>query len=79
MGVKLYTKVQKYWSCHKFWNRRITKYVGNYINGAALAEEGEGKFLTYRENLGEWFFKHLNELKELGDPENVRIVFWFDN
>ena len=63
----------------EFWNRRITKYVGNYINGAALAEEGEGKFLTYRENLGEWFFKHLNELKELGDPENVRIVFWFDN
>lgn len=62
-----------------FWNRRITKTEGNYSNGAALAEEGEGKVLTYRENLGEWFFIHLNELKELGEPENVRIVFWFDN
>ena len=48
-------------------------------NGAALAEEGEGKVLTYRENLEGWFFKHLEELKALGEPENVRIVFWFDN
>lgn len=62
-----------------FWNRRITKVEGNCTNGAALAEEGEGKVLTYRENLGEWFFKHLEELKTLGEPENVRIIFWFDN
>jgi hypothetical protein len=63
----------------KFWNRRVTKTEGNCTNGAALAEEGEGRILTYRENLGEWFFKHLEELKTLGEPENVRIVFWFDN
>lgn len=64
----------------KFWNRRVTKQTSpNSWNGASLAEEGEGKVLTYRENLGEWFFTHLNELKELGEPEDVRIVFWFDN
>ena len=34
---------------------------------------------TYKEMLGEWFFKHLEELKLLGEPESVRIVFWFDN
>lgn len=63
-----------------FWNRRITKQIGpNAFTGAGLAQEGEGKIITYRENLGEWFFKHLEELKELGEPEDVRIVFWFDN
>jgi hypothetical protein len=60
-------------------DRRVTKTKGNYANGAALEEEGEGRILTYRENLGEWFFKHLEELKTLGEPENVRIVFWFNN
>jgi hypothetical protein len=64
----------------KFWNRRVMKQVSdNHWNGAALAEEGEGTILTYRENLGSWFFTHLNDLKALGEPEDVRIVFWFDN
>lgn len=58
-----------------FWNRRVMKNN----NGASLAEEGEGSHVTYRENLGESFFIHLNELKELGNPEDVRVVFWFDN
>lgn len=63
-----------------FWNRRITKQTApNVYNGASLAEEGEGINLTYRENLGEMFFIHLEELKSLGEPEDVRIVFWFDN
>lgn len=64
----------------KFWNRCITKQTSaNCWNGAALAEDGEGEIITYRDNLGEWFFKHLEELKKLGEPENVRIVFWFDS
>lgn len=63
-----------------FWNRRVTKQTGpNSWSGAALAEEGEGTHVTYRENLGEHFFLHLEELKTLGDPDDVRIVFWFDN
>lgn len=64
----------------KFENWRVTKQTSpNCWDGASLAEEGEGKILTYREKLGGWFFTHLNELKELGEPEDVRIVFWFDN
>ncbi len=34
---------------------------------------------TYRECAGEYFFKILEDMKKLGDQENVRIVFWFDN
>jgi hypothetical protein len=64
----------------EFWNRRVTKQLStNSWTGAGLAEEGEGKIISYRENLGEFFFVHLEELKALGEPENVRIVFWFDN
>ena len=63
-----------------FWNRRVTKQIApNVWNDSSLAEEGEGKIITYSENLGDWFFIHLEELKMLGDPEDVRIVFWFDN
>ncbi len=68
-----------------FWNRRITRITyredGSVAgsNGACLAEEGEGEIVSYRKNLGDWFFVHLEELKQIGEPENVRIVFWFDN
>ena len=34
---------------------------------------------TYREYLMEGYFEELEILKTLGEPENVRIVFWFDN
>lgn len=68
----------------KFWDRRITRTTtlpngAIYSNGAALAEEGEGETITYREHLGEGFFKDIEVLKTLGSPEDVRIVFWFDN
>lgn len=61
-----------------FWNRRVTKQTSpNSWNGASLAEEGEGEIVSYRDNLGEGFFKELEELKTLGEPENVRVVFYF--
>lgn len=64
----------------KFWNRRVTKQTApNCFNGASLAEEGEGETVSYRENLGQGFFDVIETLKELGKPEDVRIVFWFDN
>lgn len=64
----------------KFWDRRVTKQVSpNGWDGAALADEGEGQTITYREHLGEGFFKDIDVLKTLGSSEDVRIVFWFDN
>lgn len=67
-----------------FWDRRITRTIhypggGSYSNGASLAEEGEGEIITYKEHLGEGFFKDIEVLKGLGNPEDVRIIFWFDN
>ncbi len=64
----------------KFWNRRITKQTGpNSWTGAALAEEGEGEVLPINDFLSEMFFQHIEDLKTLGDLDDVRVVFWFDN
>lgn len=48
----------------------------NYINGELITEDD---IYNPKDFLGNLFFIHLEELKELGDPDNVRIVFWFDN
>ena len=45
----------------------------------SLQEEAKGKEVSYRDNLGEMYFTHLEDLKALGEPDDVRIVFWFDN
>lgn len=34
---------------------------------------------SYREMLNDLFFVHLEDLKALGDLDDVRVVFWFDN
>ena len=62
------------------WDRRVMRQESSGVwNGAALANEGEGKHLSLRECLPDSYFKMLEVLKTLGEPENVRIVFWFDN
>jgi len=63
-----------------FWARRVTKQTAlNEWNGAALANEGEGKHITLREHLSPAYFEVLEVLKTLGNPDDVRIVFWFDD
>lgn len=63
-----------------FWNRRITRQLSpNCWSGSEIANEGEGKIISYRENLGEEFFKDIELLKTYGNPEDVRVIFWFDN
>lgn len=34
---------------------------------------------TYLDSVGKHWFITLDELKKLGSPEDVRLVFWFDN
>lgn len=34
---------------------------------------------SYRDYLGDLFFTHIEELKSLGNPDEVRVIFWFDN
>jgi hypothetical protein len=63
-----------------FWDLRVTKQVSaNGWSGAALAEEGEGTHPTIREFLGAAYFRDVEVLKTLGAPDDVRVVFWFDN
>ena len=66
----------------KFWDKRCVRNN----DGAAKARIhpsvpylGEGEITTYRKFLGRQFFHHLAELQELGRPEDVRVVFYFDN
>lgn len=64
------------------WDRRVIKETSpgsGSFNGAALADEGEGKHLPLREFLPDWYFRALDRLAALGAPEDVRVVFWFDN
>jgi hypothetical protein len=53
-------------------DRRVTR--GG--DACCTADPGDGEKRTYREFLGEWYFKELERLKTLGAE---RIVFWFDN
>lgn len=58
-------------------DRRITVQRGpNFWDGGATAEPGGGKMTTYREFLGEAFFKDLKKLKAAGAE---RVVFGFDS
>ena len=61
-------------------NLRHRKQTGpNSWTGAAVAEPGQGVMTTYREELGEGFFRDLAILASIGPPDDVRIVFFFDN
>lgn len=61
-------------------DRRITVQTGpNSFNGGATAAPGGGQITTLRERLGSMFMSHLDVLASLGAPDDVRVVFWFDN
>lgn len=58
-------------------DRRYTRQEApNFWNGAATSEPGQGTMTTYREFLGDAFFKDLQKLQEMGAE---RIVFGFDS
>jgi hypothetical protein len=57
----------------------INKDGGKFVDGRALANEGEGEKTTYRNFLGSGFFQDIAQLQTMGAPDEVRIVFWFDN
>lgn len=61
-------------------DRRVTVQTGpNSWNGGATAEVGGGETKPLCEFLGPDFMSDLVSLQEIGSPEDVRIVFWFDN
>jgi hypothetical protein len=56
-------------------DRRVTRNG----NGGCTCEPGEGEPMPLREFLGPFFMRDLATLQEMGAPEDVRVVFWFDN
>jgi len=63
-----------------FEDLRYTKQIGpRSFDGAAIAEPGNGKQVTFREFLGPVFFRDIEIMKQLGDPSCIQIVFGFDN
>lgn len=61
-------------------DRRVTRQIApNAWDGGCTGEPEEGTREPLREFLGVAFMRDLAYLVELGDPENVRVVFWFDN
>jgi len=50
----------------------------SYDYGVFIKDD-EGKPSPLSEWLGEKFFKEMHQMLDHGDPNNVRIVFWFDN
>lgn len=55
------------------------------ISGQLGQEEGKEYYTqitwneSYKESVGNHWFEVLKEMKKLGSPENVRLVFFFDN
>lgn len=68
-----------------FENLRVSKVFksGNTVMTGAIFQEkvkaGEGEMMTYKDFIGEYFFEELEIMKTLGNPEDVRVVFYFDN
>ena len=50
----------------------------NYIDSGEILQIW-GSYITYQEHLGERYFKTLEILSSLGEPNCVRVVFWFDS
>lgn len=48
----------------------------NYEND--FVDKSDNTVKSYREALGQRFFEELAALSKLGQPEDVRIIIWFD-
>ncbi len=62
-----------------FEDRRTNMTVNNVTDGAHICEPGQGERTTFKAFLGPHYFKILEQLKQYGEPDKVRLVFWFDN
>jgi hypothetical protein len=59
---------------YNLWN-----YDSHSASYLYLREMLEYNYDEAREYLSEDYFKVIEELKAIGDPDDVRVVFWFDN
>lgn len=64
-----------------FENKRMAKQTSsNSWTGAHITTTDKGQKMTVKEHLeGSRFFQNLEVLKTLGEPEDVRVLFYFDD
>lgn len=70
-----------------FWGSSIRKISNEEMDKLILnPPSDELKYYTlvnwkssYKESIGDIWFKNMEELSKLGNDDEVRIVFWFDN
>jgi len=60
----------------RYTGQKELPWGGTITSGACTAEPGNGKMMTWREFLGNDFFKDVAELRRIGAD---RVVFGFDN
>lgn len=88
LPLQLSQGVQAEWESEK-WNSHSASYLKlsdllafdydkTFVNQRAN-DEDYLKTMTDREFLGDLFFTNLKELQQLGEPNDVRVIFWFDN
>ncbi len=88
LPMQLSQQVQSEWESEK-WSSHSASYLKlsdllafdydkTFIN-QRFGDEDYLKTMTYREFLGDLFFTNLKELQQLGEPNDVRVIFWFDN
>jgi len=71
--VTLYEDILEDLDYHSYSFLTLKELLDFNYNSMATKKE------TYEEFLGECFFEDVDDIKALGDPENVRIIFYFDN
>lgn len=57
------------------FEKKVYQFGDKYFN----EEYGCKTYYDYLGGPNGMFFTHIKELSELGNPDEVRIVFWFDN
>lgn len=63
----------------RYTKKEITSNGSQFFDGSAEAKEGEGEIMTFRKHLGDGFFEDIMQLQTMGAPEDVRVLFYFDN
>lgn len=65
-------------------DRRVTREVAGITDGGQTCEPGQGRMTTYRDMVGESFFRDVETLRAWAErqdiePENVRVIIAFDS
>lgn len=52
-------------------------YDKTFVDKTEYYNRSKNEIVSYRDFLGAGYFKTLDELSSLGNPSDVRVIFWF--